>query len=68
MLYHVGVVPMSRTMVRGKTILIVSKPLDNGVDTVPRIIDIGPISPQVAGLCDGSVIRFDLGKFLIGGP
>jgi len=55
--YHIGVIPVSWSSVGNNDILVVPVVVDYRLKTLPRVLDVVVISPQIAVLNDGWEIR-----------
>lgn len=55
--HHVRVVPSSRTCSRLQIILIVEEPISDALHTVPRVLDINVIPPEVTNPPQQSVVH-----------
>lgn len=54
---HIRIVPCSRSGIRRDPMLFGGKVLRNGFHRIPRIIDVAPVSPQIAMLFDECEVR-----------
>ena len=54
--YHIWIVPVPRAGEWNQSILIVSVIIDYAQNTVPRVLDVVKVAPQMASFLDGLVI------------
>ena len=54
--YHVRIVPVSGTSCWDQNVLIVAIIVDDASNTLPRVVDVVKIAPEVAYLADESVV------------
>lgn len=55
--YHVWVVPVSRARHWLQNVLMVHKPVQDGQHTAPGVLDVVIVAPQVADLCQLTVVH-----------
>lgn len=53
---HIRVVPHSRSCYRYQDILVFEEPVNNVQDTVPSVLDVAIVTPQVADLSQLCVV------------
>ena len=57
--YHVRVVPAPRPGPRSHSVLVQSRPLCDGLDAAPGVVDVGVVPPLVTRLADGCVVGLE---------
>ena len=50
---------MTRSSIRNDDVLVVAVIVNGSLNTVPRVLDVVKVSPQVAGVDDGGVVGLE---------